>query len=162
MRRGKRLRGAVRRARRRYALARKHSPPERVRQARKTALYWETLLRAFRVDAKRPYPHLSGDLDAAPEVLEKAERLARDVGRNFYVTSGYRSPAEQKVLYDRRHSNPYPVAFSDGRTCHSRHCSRRALDMVIGGMAIQHVIPAQTIRKHGLEPLAGDAVHLDG
>lgn len=130
------------------------------REARGNRVKWEKALARFREFIHRPYPHLSGDLDTRPELLRKLERLARDIGRNLYLTSGYRSPAEQKALYDNRHSNPYPVAFCC--PCQSRHCSKRAADVVIGGVAIQHVVSSATLRRHGLEPLSGDAVHVEG
>ncbi len=120
--------------------------------------YWEGLLWAYRKALKKPYPHLSGDLDANPDVLEKAERLARNIGRNLYITSGLRTFAEQKRLWDNRFSNPFPVAPPGT----SRHETGRALDIVIGTHPIQNVVPASVIRAAGLSPLVGDAVHVEG
>lgn len=119
---------------------------------------WEKLLRAFRIARRNPYPHLSGDLDALPAVLERLERLAKHIGRNLYVTSGRRSEAEQKALWDNRASNPFPVAFCC--PCSSEHCLGRAADVLVGGAPIQYVVPAAFIREAGLVPLAGDAVHV--
>ena len=157
---GKRLRGAVRRARARRARARASdkTTPQRLAQARRTELYWERRLRAYRKWRKRPFPHLSGDLDANRDVLGKLERLGREQGRNIYVTSGLRTRAEQQRLWDNRHNNPYPVAPPGT----SRHETGRAVDALVGGQAIQQVIPAATIRSVGLSPLLGDAVHLEG
>ena len=125
---------------------------------RTTKLFWEARLRQYRRAVKKPYPHLSGDLDADAEVLRKAETLARDFGRNFYITSGLRTHAEQHRLWNSRANNPFPVA----RPGTSRHELGRALDVLVDGRPIQDVVPAALIRKHGLFPLAGDAAHVEG
>lgn len=130
------------------------------REAKAARLKWEKALADFRAALRRPYPHLSGDLDASDEVLRKLENLASSLGRDFFVTSGLRTQAEQKALFDNRHNNPFPVAFCC--PCQSRHCSGRALDVTLAGLPIQNVVAADTIRAHGLEPLVGDAVHVEG
>ncbi|MGH9210593.1 MAG: M15 family metallopeptidase [Acidimicrobiales bacterium] len=48
--------------------------------------------------------------------LATAERL---LGRPVPIASGYRSPAQQEALWERRHTNPYPVA-PPGRSMHER------------------------------------------
>jgi hypothetical protein len=103
------------------------------------------------------YPHLSGDLDGNPELLQRLEALAAQRGEHFTITSGGRSYAEQKRLWDARGSNPYPVA----RPGTSRHETGRAADVLIAGRAIQTVISAGELRAAGLSPLAGDAVHVE-
>jgi uncharacterized protein YcbK (DUF882 family) len=103
------------------------------------------------------YPHLSGDLDANPELMQRLEALAAQRGEHFTITSGGRSFAEQQRLWDARGSNPYPVAHPGT----SRHETGRAADVTIGGRAIQTVIPADELRAAGLAPLAGDAVHVE-
>jgi uncharacterized protein YcbK (DUF882 family) len=103
------------------------------------------------------YPHLRGDLDASPELLRRLEALAAERGETFNVTSGLRSFAEQKRLWDNRHSNPFPVA-TPGK---SRHESGRAADVTVGGKPIQNVIGAEELRRAGLAPLSGDAVHVE-
>jgi hypothetical protein len=103
------------------------------------------------------YPHLDGDLDANPELLSRLEALASRRGEHFHITSGLRTLAEQQRLWDGRGSNPYPVA----RPGTSRHESGRAADVTIGGRAIQDVIGAAELRTAGLNPLAGDAVHVE-
>jgi hypothetical protein len=103
------------------------------------------------------YPHLSGDLDANPELLQRLDALAAQRGEHFTITSGGRSFAEQQRLWDARGSNPYPVA----RPGTSRHETGRAADVTIGGRAIQTVIGADELRAAGLAPLAGDAVHVE-
>ena len=60
-------------------------------------------------------------------------------------------------LWDSRGSNPFPVA----RPGTSRHESGRAADVMIGGRPIQDVIRASELRAAGLNPLAGDAVHVE-
>ena len=103
------------------------------------------------------YPHLDGDLDASPEILGRLEALAARRGTKFHVTSGLRTLAEQQRLWDNRGSNPFPVA----RPGTSRHQSGRACDVTIGGRPIQSVIPAAELRAAGLNPLSGDAVHVE-
>ncbi len=103
------------------------------------------------------YPHLTGDLDAAPELLARLEALAARRGETLHVTSGLRTLAEQQRLYDARATNPFPVA----RPGTSLHHAGRAADVTIGGRAIQDVVPAGELRAAGLEPLAGDAVHVE-
>jgi hypothetical protein len=103
------------------------------------------------------YPHLSGDLDANPELLRRLEALAAKRGEHFTITSGLRTYAEQMRLWNGRGSNPYPVA----RPGTSRHESGRAADVMIGGRDIQSVISAAELRSAGLNPLAGDSVHVE-
>lgn len=103
------------------------------------------------------YPHLDGDLDANPEILQRLEALAAKKGMHFHVNSGLRTIAEQQRLWDNRANNPFPVA----RPGTSRHQSGRACDVSIGGRPIQSVIGAAELRAAGLNPLAGDAVHVE-
>jgi len=103
------------------------------------------------------YPHLSGDLDASPALLRRLEELAAKRGEKFHVTSGHRSYAEQKRLWDNRHNNPFPVA-PPGK---SNHHDGRAADVTIGGRPIQSVISYRELVRAGLRPLRGDAVHVE-
>jgi hypothetical protein len=103
------------------------------------------------------YPHLDGDLDANPEILKRLEALAAGRGERFHVNSGLRTIAEQQRLWDNRANNPFPVA----RPGTSRHQDGRACDVSIGGRPIQSVINAADLRAAGLNPLAGDAVHVE-
>jgi D-alanyl-D-alanine carboxypeptidase-like protein len=103
------------------------------------------------------YPHLDGDLDANPELLRRLEALAARRGEHFHINSGLRTLAEQQRLWDNRGSNPYPVA----RPGTSRHESGRAADVTIGGRDIQSVISAAELRAAGINPLAGDSVHVE-
>jgi hypothetical protein len=102
------------------------------------------------------YPNLTGDLDASPEVLSRLNRMAAARGERWTVTSGLRTDAEQAELWANRASNPYPVA----RPGTSIHRTGLGADVTIGGRPIQDVIPAETLRAAGLEPLVGDAVHV--
>jgi LAS superfamily LD-carboxypeptidase LdcB len=103
------------------------------------------------------YAHLDGDTDASPELLAKLDALAAQKGMQFHITSGLRTIDEQQRLWDNRGSNPFPVA----RPGTSRHQSGRAADVTIGGRPIQDVIGADELRAAGLNPLAGDAVHVE-
>jgi LAS superfamily LD-carboxypeptidase LdcB len=107
--------------------------------------------------ASASYAHLDGDTDASPELLGKLEALAAQKGMHFHINSGLRTIEEQQRLWDNRGSNPFPVA----RPGTSRHQSGRAADVSIGGRPIQDVIPADELRAAGLNPLAGDAVHVE-
>jgi hypothetical protein len=103
------------------------------------------------------YPHLTGDLDASPALLARLEKLAAKRGQKFHVTSGLRTVAEQKRLWENRHNNPFPVA-PPGK---SNHHDGRAADVTIGGKPIQSVIPHRELIRAGLRPLRGDAVHVE-
>jgi hypothetical protein len=103
------------------------------------------------------YPHLTGDLDANPELLRRLEALAAQRGETFQITSGGRTYAEQEALWSARGSNPYPVAHPGS----SRHETGNAADVTIAGRAIQDVIGAGELQAAGLSPLAGDAVHVE-
>jgi D-alanyl-D-alanine carboxypeptidase len=111
----------------------------------------------FPAAAPGTYPHLDGDLDSNPQLLQRLEALAAQRGEHFHITSGGRSYAEQQRLWDARGSNPYPVA----RPGTSRHETGNAADVTINGAAIQTVISAQELHAAGLSPLAGDAVHVE-
>ena len=103
------------------------------------------------------YPHLTGDLDASPEILQRLDALAAKKGMKFHINSGHRSIEEQQRLWDNRHNNPLPVA-APGK---SRHQSGRACDVSIGGRPIQAVISDAELRAAGLVPLKGDAPHVE-
>ena len=103
------------------------------------------------------YAHLSGDLDANPELLARLERLAASRGETFEITSGLRTTAEQQALWDRRATNPFPVA----RPGTSLHEHGNAADVTVGGRPIQDVISRDELVRAGIAPLAGDAVHVE-
>lgn len=112
---------------------------------------------AFGKAAPGSYPNLTGDLDASPEILQRLDALAAKKGVKFNVNSGLRSIEEQQRLWDNRHNNPLPVA-PPGK---SRHQSGRACDVSIGGRPIQSVISDAELRAAGLNPLKGDAPHVE-
>ena len=103
------------------------------------------------------YPHLTGDLDANPELLRRLESVAASRGETWKITSGLRSQAEQQALWDARHTNPFPVA----RPGTSNHEHGDSADVVVNGRPIQDVVPAAELIRAGIRPLAGDAVHVD-
>jgi hypothetical protein len=103
------------------------------------------------------YPHLDGDTDCNPELLNRLEALAARRGERFHINSGLRTYAEQERLWNARGSNPFPVAHPGS----SRHESGNAADVSINGRPIQSVIGADELRAAGLAPLAGDAVHVE-
>lgn len=61
----------------------------------------------------------------APAMLAALERADELLGETLPVTSGYRSPEEQRELWEQRGTNPFPVA-PPGR---SRHESGLAVDV---------------------------------
>ena len=103
------------------------------------------------------YPHLTGDLDANPELLRRLETVAAARGETWKINSGLRTHAEQQALWDARGSNPFPVA----RPGTSNHESGNSADVSVNGRPIQDVVPAAELIRAGIRPLAGDAVHVD-
>ena len=103
------------------------------------------------------YPHLTGDLDANPELLQRLETVAAARGETWKINSGLRTVAEQQVLWDNRHNNPFPVA----RPGTSNHQHGNAADVTVNGRPIQDVVPAAELIRAGIKPLAGDAVHVE-
>ena len=55
----------------------------------------------------------------APAMRAALARAAALLGRPVPITSGFRSIAEQRALWERRHTNPYPVA-PPGTSMHGR------------------------------------------
>ena len=103
------------------------------------------------------YPHLTGDLDANPELLRRLETVAAARGETWKVNSGLRTHAEQQALWDARATNPFPVA----RPGTSNHESGNSADVSVNGRPIQEVVSAAELIRAGIRPLAGDAVHVD-
>jgi hypothetical protein len=106
--------------------------------------------------APASYSNLSGDLDGNPELLGRLNQLAAARGERWHVTSGLRTDAEQAELWANRANNPFPVA----RPGTSVHRTGNAADVTIGGRPIQDVVSAAELRAAGIEPLSGDAVHV--
>lgn len=116
-----------------------------------------TLAQAQSPQGTGSYPHLSGDLDANPELLRRLETVAAARGETWKVTSGLRTVPEQQVLWDNRHNNPFPVA----RPGTSNHQHGNAADVSVNGRPIQEVVPAAELIRAGIKPLVGDAVHVE-
>ena len=116
-----------------------------------------TLAKARSTQGTGSYPHLTGDLDANPELLRRLETMAASRGETWNINSGLRSYAEQQALWDARGSNPFPVA----RPGTSNHESGNSADVSVNGRPIQDVVPAAELIRAGIRPLAGDAVHVD-
>jgi LAS superfamily LD-carboxypeptidase LdcB len=136
------------------------APPTAPATATQKTSFQSALQGAMAPQATAPagtYPHLDGDLDANPELLRRLDALAAKRGEHFHITSGLRTYAEQMRLWNSRGSNPYPVA----RPGTSRHETGRAADVTINGRDIQSVISASELRAAGLNPLAGDSVHVE-
>lgn len=70
-------------------------------------------------------PPAGGLAPAMRAALARAQQL---LGRPVPISSGYRSVAEQRRLWDRRAANPYPVA----RPGASRHQQGLAVDVPTG------------------------------
>ena len=128
------------------------STPLPVAPADPTAVPGAATVRA----APAAYSNLTGDLDASPELLTRLNQMAAARGERWTVTSGLRTDAEQAELWANRANNPYPVA----RPGTSIHRTGLGADVSIGGRPIQDVVSASELRAGGLEPLVGDAVHV--
>jgi hypothetical protein len=103
------------------------------------------------------HSHVSGDLNGLSSgLLDALESLGAELHRRIYVTSGFRSYAEQAALYANRANNPYPVAAPGT----SDHETGDAADVTINGVPIQNAVSADVLEAHGLNPLAGDEVHV--
>jgi hypothetical protein len=73
-----------------------------------------------RPEAAGPGPSGGGDrAGLAPAMLAALARADGLLGRPVRVVSGLRTRAEQEALWERRHSNPYPVA-RPGTSDHER------------------------------------------
>jgi hypothetical protein len=79
---------------------------------------------ALRVDPP-PVEGIGSRAGLAPAMLAALRRADELLGVEVPITSGYRSIEHQRRLWDRRHTNPYPVA-PPGR---SRHQSGLAVDV---------------------------------
>lgn len=132
------------------------APAAQPLQPAPTTSFAATLAKAT-APASGSYPHLSGDLDADPELLRRLEALAAQRGESWKVTSGLRTVAERQVLWDNRHTHPFPVAPPGT----SNHQHGNAADVSINGRPIQDVIAADELLRSGLRPLEGDAVHVE-
>jgi hypothetical protein len=111
------------------------------------------------------YPHLTANdgvntSNVAPALMARAEALAVKIGKTINITSGYRSVAEQQVLWDGAPGNGLVRGKTVAAPGGSLHQGGYALDLTVGGQTIQSVVPAATIRAVGLYPLVGDSPHV--
>lgn len=110
--------------------------------------------------AAERWPHLSGDLDCDPKLLDALELVAKDIGVDLHVNYGKRTYAEQKALYDRLGPG---VAARPGT---SRHETGLAADVVRASARWQNLrdIPgaAAACRNRGLHfPVSHEAWHVE-
>lgn len=106
-----------------------------------------------------PGPVVQNDGNAFPGQVGMDQRLA-DRSQDFiqdnpgtYLSSGYRSTADQQRLYDNRASNPNPVA-KPGTSNHER-----GLAVDIGGMSADQ---RAMLPQYGLaQPVANDPPHVE-
>jgi hypothetical protein len=106
----------------------------------------------------KQYPNLAGTYRAPrTRLLVSLQALGEHLGKTITINSGRRTLKEQASLYANRASNPYPVAAP---SVNSPHIEGVSADAEIDGRPIQEVVPAATLKEFGLEPLAGDAIHV--
>jgi hypothetical protein len=116
--------------------------------------------------ARYPWLQFSQGVDwrhESPELLRKMNTVGRLIGQPITIISGYRTHAEQRVLYSRYQSGAGGIAAQPGHSYHERGL---AVDALVGGQAIGNVVPQEVFAKAGLHNLIdiGDAPHvqLDG
>ena len=108
-----------------------------------------------------------------PKLLRRLARIARDLTKHYHdtggnkrlrhsvlVNSGYRTRAEQQVLYDRYLRNGYPITAFPGT---SRHETGNAVDVnLLTPNGIRASISRTRLRKYGLKaPVAGEPWHIE-
>jgi hypothetical protein len=105
--------------------------------------------------------HVTGDLDGLnPVLVMRLDRLGAQLGATLKVESGKRSRSEQAYLYANRNDRsivPSGVAAPPGE---SQHELGTAADVYIDGAPIQDRVDAQALRRAGLVPVDGDAMHV--
>ena len=131
---------------------------------RKAVVRWARL-RGYAVRRGEPitirrYPFLDGDTDAGKDILERLNRVGKRLGKKLWIASGYRSNAEQKVLYDRYLAGKGPLAAPPGKSNHNRY---GAADVHIDGMNIGAYPGArEAMKREGLSlPVAGENWHVE-
>lgn len=113
-----------------------------------------------RLTVLNPYPNLVGDLDAAPELLTRLQRVAKSLSVTIRVREGRRTRAEQEVFYNRYLYHDGPLAARPGT---SRHETGMAADCGINGLDIGDYPGAVNALKHyglGL-PVPGEDWHVE-
>lgn len=96
-----------------------------------------------------------GSASLTPEMRAAIARAEVALGRSIPISSGWRSPAAQQRLWDRRAANPYPVA-RPGTSSHERGT---AIDVPLAiAPALARIGPAAGVCR----PLpASDPVHFE-
>ena len=108
--------------------------------------------------AQDRYPHLTGDVDADASVLGALESVAKQLGVVINITSGKRTYAEQKVLYDAYLNGTGNLAAKPGTSNHERG---DAVDGWVGSKPIGSVPGArEALAKVGLRINPKEAWHV--
>src|SRR5215831_1971864 len=95
-------------------------------------------------------------------LLTGINNLGAYLGKTILVTSGYRTYAQQKDIWDRYGHNPL-LAADPAKG--SNHMRGQACDCTIDGVEMGHAVPASTIEKFGIwcsmwEEYHSDPVHV--
>lgn len=113
----------------------------------------------------RSYPFLSSNQginwrDVNPKLLSILNKLGRTSGEIITITSGFRTHAEQRYLYEQYLAGNIGLAAPPGR---SNHESGNAIDAVVNGTPIASAFGEDTLNRAGLKSLAhlNDAVHVE-
>jgi len=112
------------------------------------------------VEDKVKYPYLAGDLDAGADLLDRLNKVGRDLGKVLWVASGYRSYDEQRALYNDYRAGRGPLAARPGQSNHNRY---GAADVHLDGSNIGYSHEARRLmKKYGLSlPVYGENWHVE-
>lgn len=139
----------------------------RIRRLKRRARHYGwTRRRTRRVDLPDPDPHpnVIGDLDGLdPDLVARLDRVGLAIGRTIYIRSGFRSYAQQQILWRNYQAGVGPLAARPGT---SRHESGGAADCQLDdrdGLNIgDHPDARAAMRKHGLcLPVPGERWHVE-
>lgn len=93
-----------------------------------------------------------------PKLLQRLNRLGADKNVIITVVSGYRTYAEQAVLYQRYLAGGN-IAAKPGQSNHEKGL---AVDAYVNGTSIGKVYSSRTMSKYGLSnPVSGDYPHTE-
>jgi hypothetical protein len=111
-------------------------------------------------DPKVLYPHLTGDLDAGADVMQRLERIAVRMGAPLNIVDGGRTLGEQQKLYDAYKAGKGNRAAAP--TPDAPHIKGIAADVYVNGKAFGTVGGAEKIaNEEGLFlRVKGEAWHL--
>ena len=105
---------------------------------------------------RKPYPHLSGDLDADETCWARLRRW-----RATSAATSTSPPGHEPTPSSSGSGTTAPTPVPGGTARHEPPRARPSAGHPCGRTPIQYVVPATLIRKHGLSPLAGDAAHVE-